>query len=120
MNATRTPSDGLFGGIRMSWPANSDERVGHFKRDVRHSPHEVGNRRIPFEAHPFHPKFAFLVTDDAVSVAVKNQSRFRLEFLSKKFKKAITDQGGDRRNSEIGSGENISDCPSHTPFLPYA
>jgi hypothetical protein len=39
-------------------------KVGHFKRDVRHSPDEIGNRRIRFEAHPFHAKFAFLVTDD--------------------------------------------------------
>ena len=38
--------------------------VGHFKRDVRHSSDKVGNRRIRFEAHPFHAEFAFLVTDD--------------------------------------------------------
>jgi len=38
--------------------------VGHFKRDVRHSPDEIGNRRVRFEAHPFHAEFAFLVTDD--------------------------------------------------------
>src|SRR5580658_700469 len=38
--------------------------VGHFKRDVRHSPDEIGNLRVRFEAHPFHTEFAFLVTDD--------------------------------------------------------
>ena len=38
--------------------------ISHFKRDVRHSPDEIGTRRIRFEAHPFHAKFAFLVTDD--------------------------------------------------------
>jgi hypothetical protein len=38
--------------------------VGHFKRDVRHSPDEIGNRPVHFEAHPFHTEFAFLVTDN--------------------------------------------------------
>jgi hypothetical protein len=38
-------------------------QIGHFKRDVRHSPDKIGNRRIRFEAHPFHAEFAFLVTD---------------------------------------------------------
>jgi hypothetical protein len=56
----------------------------------------------------------------AVSVAAKNQSRICLEFLSKKFKKAITDERGDHGNSKIGSGKNICDCPSHTLLLPYA
>src|SRR5262245_60564428 len=41
--------------------------VGHFKRDVRHSPDEIGNRRVRFEAHPFHAEFAFLVTNDKES-----------------------------------------------------
>ena len=62
MNATRTPSDGLFGGIRISRPASSEERS--VKRDVRHSPDEIGNRRVRFEAHPLHAEFTFLVTDD--------------------------------------------------------
>jgi hypothetical protein len=31
---------------------------------VRHSPDEIGNRRIGFEAHPFHTEFAFPVLDD--------------------------------------------------------
>jgi hypothetical protein len=31
---------------------------------VRHSPDEIGNRRVRFEAHPFHAEFAFLVTHD--------------------------------------------------------
>ena len=56
----------------------------------------------------------------AVSVAAKNESRIRLEFLSKKFKKDITDQRGDRGNSKIGSGEDIGDCPSYAPLLPHA
>ncbi len=38
--------------------------VGHFKRDMRHSPDEFRNRRVRFEAHPFHAEFASLVTDD--------------------------------------------------------
>ena len=38
--------------------------VGHFKRNVRHSPDEIGNRRVRFEAHLFHAKFAFVVTND--------------------------------------------------------
>jgi len=42
MKATRMPSDGLFGGIRISRPASSEE-VGHFKRDMRHSPDKIGN-----------------------------------------------------------------------------
>jgi hypothetical protein len=28
-----------------------------------HSPDEIGNRRVCFEAHPFHAEFAFLVID---------------------------------------------------------
>jgi hypothetical protein len=39
-------------------------KVGHFKRNVRHPPDEIRNRRVRFEAHPFHAEFAFLVTDD--------------------------------------------------------
>jgi hypothetical protein len=31
---------------------------------MRHSPDEIGNRRVRFEAHPFHAEFAFLVTND--------------------------------------------------------
>jgi hypothetical protein len=40
------------------------KEAGYFKGDVRHSPDEIGNRRIGFEAHPFHTEFAFPVTDD--------------------------------------------------------
>ena len=57
--------------LRWAVPRNQDfaegklgGEVGHFKRDVRHSPDEIGDLRIRFEAHPFHPEFAFLVTDD--------------------------------------------------------
>jgi hypothetical protein len=56
----------------------------------------------------------------SVSVAATIQSRICLEFLPKKFKKAITDERGDHGNSKIGSGKNISDCPSHSPLLPDA
>ncbi len=45
-------------------PSKLGREVGHFERDVRHSPDKIGNRRICLEAHPFHAKFAFLVTDD--------------------------------------------------------
>ena len=35
-------------------------KVGHFKRNVCHPPDEIRNRRVRFEAHPFHAEFAFL------------------------------------------------------------
>ena len=38
--------------------------IGHFKRDVRNLPDEIGDRRVRFETHPLHAKFAFLVADD--------------------------------------------------------
>ncbi len=38
--------------------------VSHFKRDVRNLPDEVRDRRVRFETHPLHAKFAFLVADD--------------------------------------------------------
>ena len=81
MNATRTPSDRLFAGIRISRPASSEERSVTSKRDVRHSPDEIGNRRIRFEAHPFHATFAFLVTDDK-EFQVLQMSLARLRFVS--------------------------------------
>jgi hypothetical protein len=34
------------------------------KRDVRNLPDEIRDRRVRFETHPLHPKFAFLVADD--------------------------------------------------------
>src|ERR1035441_9326636 len=90
MNATRTPSDGLLGGIRISRPASSEARSATsnatcgtcrtrsgtaasaskrihstlFKRDVRNLPDEIRDRRVRFETHPLHAKFAFLVADD--------------------------------------------------------
>ena len=39
-------------------------KVVHFKRDVWHSPDQIGNRRVRFKAHPFHAEFAFLAADD--------------------------------------------------------
>jgi len=42
-----------------------------------------------------------------------------LEFLSKKFNKDITDERGYRGDFKIGSGKNISDCPSYPPLLPH-
>ena len=50
----------------------------------------------------------------------KIRATFALESLSKKFKKHITDEPGDRANYKIGSGKNISDCPSQAPLLPHA
>jgi hypothetical protein len=38
--------------------------IRHFKRDVRNLPDEIGDRRVRFETHPLHAKFAFLVADD--------------------------------------------------------
>src|SRR6202789_392678 len=38
--------------------------ISHFKRDVRNSPDEIRDRRVRFETHPLHAKFAFLVADD--------------------------------------------------------
>src|ERR1700678_1052706 len=54
MNATRTPSDGLLGGIRISRPASSGAR----------SATSNATCRTRFETHPLHAKFAFLVADD--------------------------------------------------------
>jgi hypothetical protein len=56
----------------------------------------------------------------AVSFAAKNQSHVYLESFSKKFKKDITDERGYHGNFKIGSGNNISDCPSYTPLQPHA
>jgi hypothetical protein len=64
MNATRTPSDGLLGGIRISRPASSEAKISHFKRDVRNLPDQIRDRRVRFETHPLHAKFAFLMADD--------------------------------------------------------
>jgi len=41
--------------------------IGHFKRDVRNLPDEIRDRRVRFETHPLHAKFAFLVADDKES-----------------------------------------------------
>ena len=38
--------------------------ISYFKRDVRNLPDEIRDRRVRFETHPLHAKFAFLVADD--------------------------------------------------------
>src|SRR5271155_5014690 len=38
--------------------------ISHFKRDVRNLSDEIGDRRVRFETHPLHAKFAYLVADD--------------------------------------------------------
>ena len=38
--------------------------ISHFKRNVRNSADEIRDRRVRFETHPLHAKFAFLVADD--------------------------------------------------------
>jgi hypothetical protein len=38
--------------------------ISHFKRDVRNLPDQIRDRRVRFETHPLHAKFAFLVADD--------------------------------------------------------
>src|SRR5271169_5414329 len=43
-----------------------------------------------------------------------------LKSLSKKFKEDVSDDRGYRRNFKIGSGKDISDCPSHTLLLTHA
>jgi hypothetical protein len=48
------------------------------------------------------------------------KATFYLESLSKKFEKAIADEGSYRGNCKIGSGKNISDCPSYATLLPHA
>ena len=40
--------------------------------------------------------------------------------LSKEFKNQIAAESGYHANSKIGSGKNISDCPSKTPPLSQA
>jgi hypothetical protein len=42
----------------------------------------------------------------------RNQCHLCLEFLSKEFKKDITDERGYCGDCKICSGKNISDCPS--------
>ena len=61
------------------------EEVGYFKRDMRHSPDKVGNRRVRFEAHPFHAEFAFLVTDH------KNFQMFQVGFTRLRFGRGNSD-----------------------------
>jgi hypothetical protein len=39
-------------------------QIIHFKRDGGNSADEIRNRRVRFETHPLHAKFAFLVDDD--------------------------------------------------------
>ena len=38
--------------------------ISHFKRDVRNLPDEIRDRRVRFETHTLHAKFAFLMADD--------------------------------------------------------
>ena len=53
--------------------------ISHFKRYVRNSPDEIGDRRVRFETHPLHAKFAFLVADDKeLSVFQVGFARLRL------------------------------------------
>jgi len=49
--------------------------ISHFKRDVRNSPDEIRDRRIRFETHPLHAKFAFLVADDKQLQVFQSGSR---------------------------------------------
>src|SRR5580693_4717642 len=38
--------------------------ISHFKGDVRNLPDQIRDRRVRFETHPLHAKFAFLVAAD--------------------------------------------------------
>ena len=49
--------------------------ISHFKRDVRNMPDEIRDRRVRFETHPLHAKFAFLVADDKRVSGVSSGSR---------------------------------------------
>ena len=80
MNATRTPSDGLLGGIRISRPASSEARSAT-SGYVRNLPDQIRDRRVRFETHPLHAKFAFLVADDK-EFQVFQVSLARLHFSS--------------------------------------
>ncbi len=64
MNATRTPSDGLLGGIRISRPASSEARSVTSNATCRNLPDEIRDRGVRFETHPLHTELAFLVADD--------------------------------------------------------
>jgi hypothetical protein len=63
MNATRTPLDGLLGGIRISRPASSEARSVTSNATCGTCRTRIRDGRV-FETHPLHAKFAFLVTDD--------------------------------------------------------
>jgi hypothetical protein len=43
-----------------------------------------------------------------------------LEFLSKEFKKDVTDECGYHGDFKIGNRKNISDCPNDTPLPPHS
>ncbi len=60
-------------------------QISHFKRDVRNLPYEVRHRRVRFEAHPLHAKFAFLVADD------KNFQTFQVGLASLRFSSGNSD-----------------------------
>src|SRR5580704_14698155 len=55
--------------------------ISHFKRDVRNVPDEIRDRRVRFETHPLHAKFAFLVADDK-ELQVLQVGLARLRFSS--------------------------------------
>src|SRR6202453_3213715 len=55
--------------------------IRHFKRNVRNLPDEIRDRRVRFETHPLHAKFAFLVADDK-EVQVFQMGLARLRFSS--------------------------------------
>jgi len=64
MNATRTPSDGLYRRNQDFAASKLKGEISHFKRDVRNLPDEIRDRGVRFETHPLHTEFAFLVADD--------------------------------------------------------
>ena len=64
MNATRTPLGWAVGRNQDFAAGKLGVEIGHFKRDMRNLPDEIGDCRVRFEAHPLHAKFAFLMADD--------------------------------------------------------
>ena len=53
MNATRTPGDGEFGGMRICLPWSAVSRFVDGKRQVRDGLHDLWHLAMRVEAHPF-------------------------------------------------------------------
>jgi len=54
------------------------------------------------------------------ALCLGNQSDIPLNILSKKFKKDIADDGGDRGYCKISAGKDIVNCRGQASFLPHS